>query len=66
MREILEDEASLDDAGDWLRPLHVFGSPVQHLREAFDLMTYDTEAVERSGSPHTGLNGALATREPCG
>ena len=44
MREILEDEASLDDAGDWLRPLHVFGSPVQHLREAFDLMTFDTEA----------------------
>ena len=43
MRDILGAEQSLDDADEWLRPLYVFGSPVQHLRECFDLMTLDSD-----------------------
>jgi uncharacterized protein (DUF885 family) len=43
MRDILEIEEALDEAGEWLRPLYVFGSPVQHLRQAFDLMTLEGE-----------------------
>ena len=43
MTDILEVEKALDDAGEWLRPLYVFGSPVQHLRECFDMMTLGSE-----------------------
>ena len=43
MRDILEVEEALDEADEWLRPLYVFGSPVQHLRQAFDLMVLEGE-----------------------
>jgi uncharacterized protein (DUF885 family) len=42
MRERLESDLLLHDAGEPLRALSVLGSPVQHIRQSFDLMRYDT------------------------
>jgi uncharacterized protein (DUF885 family) len=68
MTDILETEQSLDDAGEWLRPLYVFGSPVQHLRECFDLMTLESEedwerAATRMESWPAAAGGLITTLE---
>jgi uncharacterized protein (DUF885 family) len=68
MKDILEIEQSLDDAGEWLRPLYVFGSPVQHLRESFDLMQLDSDedwgrAATRMEHLPEAAGGLIATLE---
>jgi uncharacterized protein (DUF885 family) len=68
MTDILETEQSLDDAGEWLRPLYVFGSPVQHLRECFDLMQLESEedwerAATRMERVPGAAEGLVATLE---
>lgn len=43
MRERLSVRIDQHDAGERLRDLRVIGSPVQSIRQCFDLMPYDTE-----------------------
>jgi uncharacterized protein (DUF885 family) len=43
MRERLEAARDRNDAGEWLRDLRVIGSPVQAVRQCFDLMPTNTQ-----------------------
>ena len=43
MRERLELQIALHDAGEELRALRIIGSPVQSIRGCFDLMAFDSE-----------------------
>src|SRR4051794_29020957 len=44
MREILETQALLHEHGEDLRAISVLGSPIQEVREAFDVLQTETEA----------------------
>ncbi|HET9728266.1 MAG TPA: DUF885 domain-containing protein, partial [Acidimicrobiia bacterium] len=43
MRDRLDTSIALHDAGEDLRPLRVIGSPLQTLRQTFDLMSYESD-----------------------
>ena len=43
LRERLQSAVDLYDAGEYLRPIRVLGSPQSSLRSAFDLMQFDTD-----------------------
>lgn len=43
MKDRLQLELDMFDAGEHLRPLRVIGSPVQDVRSCFDLMPFDSE-----------------------
>jgi uncharacterized protein (DUF885 family) len=43
MKDRLQLEIDLFDAGEELRPLRIIGSPVQEVRSCFDLMSFDSE-----------------------
>ena len=43
VRDRLERELDLHDAQEDLRPLRIIGSPVQAVRQCFDLMSFDTD-----------------------
>jgi uncharacterized protein (DUF885 family) len=44
MRDRLELRIALHDANEELRPLRIIGSPVQSIRQCFDLMAFDSDA----------------------
>jgi uncharacterized protein (DUF885 family) len=44
MRDRLELQIALHDANEDLRPLRIIGSPVQSIRQCFDLMAFDSDA----------------------
>ena len=43
MQDLLQVDVDLHDAGEYLRPVRVIASPVQGIRETFDLMPFDTD-----------------------
>ena len=43
MRERLTLQLAEADAGERLRDLRIIGSPIQEVRQCFDLMPYDTD-----------------------
>jgi uncharacterized protein (DUF885 family) len=43
MRDCLQTEVDFDDTQEDLRPLRIIGSPVQEVRQCFDLMPHDTD-----------------------
>ncbi|HEX5096342.1 MAG TPA: DUF885 family protein, partial [Acidimicrobiia bacterium] len=43
MRDRLQNELDFHDAQEDLRPLRIIGSPVQEVRQVFDLMAFDTD-----------------------
>jgi uncharacterized protein (DUF885 family) len=43
MRDRMEVRLALHEAGEEFRPLRVIGSPVQVIRQCFDLMSYDSD-----------------------
>jgi uncharacterized protein (DUF885 family) len=61
MRERLGLDLELDEAGEWLAQLNNIASPVQDLRDVFDLMpTGSTEAWENIAARLNALPAALA------
>ncbi|NMR19922.1 DUF885 domain-containing protein [Cellulomonas fimi] len=61
MRERLGLDLELDEAGEWLGQLNNIASPVQDLRDVFDLMpTSSVEAWENVAARLNALPGALA------
>src|SRR5579871_2189053 len=66
MRDRLQNDVDFFDAKEDLRPLRVIGSPVQEVRQCFDLMNFDTDADweiarERMTRVPEGLAGIEAT-----
>ncbi|MGH9179571.1 MAG: DUF885 family protein, partial [Acidimicrobiales bacterium] len=43
MAERLQADLDAHEAGEWRRDLNILSSPVQHVRESFDLMATDTD-----------------------
>ena len=43
MQDLLQVDVDLHDVGEYLRPLRIIASPVQGIRETFDLMPFDTD-----------------------
>ena len=69
MKDRLQLEIDLFDAGEELRPLRIIGSPVQEVRSCFDLMSFDSEhdwdiAVQRMEKVPDGVRSIeVALRE---
>jgi uncharacterized protein (DUF885 family) len=68
MSERLEFELLSDEAGERYLDMNVIASPLQEIRMAFDLMTYETEeqwstAAQRMLSVHQSIEGYRATLE---
>jgi uncharacterized protein (DUF885 family) len=64
MIERFESQAALEEAGEELRQLSVIGSPVQSIRQCFDLMAYDTDADWQTVTERiTHVPDALASLE---
>ena len=61
MAERLSAEVDAHEAGEWRRDLNVLASPLQAMRESFDLMALDTdEEAEAAAARMAGVPAALA------